>query len=116
MQADNGNALSEEPGFAPGMAEAAPVATDILLQFSPAADPAQVKAALQAVNGQQAELVRAGDAEAGPLLRVELPEGQELQGAVEILSQQPGVVFAETNEFVNIASGDAADVSGMAED
>ncbi|NDG50958.1 MAG: hypothetical protein EBY30_18435, partial [Rhodospirillales bacterium] len=32
------------------------------------------------------------------------------------LSQQPGVVFAETNEFVNIASGDAADVSGMAED
>ncbi|NCY24794.1 MAG: RpiB/LacA/LacB family sugar-phosphate isomerase [Alphaproteobacteria bacterium] len=46
------------------MTEAPPVATDILLQFSPAADPAQVKAALQAVNGQQAELVRAGDAEA----------------------------------------------------
>jgi len=116
LQSDHGNALSEEPGFAPGMAEAPPVATDILLQFSPAADSAQVKAALQAVNGQQAELVRAGDAEAGPLLRVELPEGQELQGAVEILSQQPGVVFAEANEFVNIASGDAADVSGMAED
>jgi len=115
LQSDNGNALSEEPGFAPGMAEAPPVATDILLQFSPAADPAQVKAALQAVNGQQAELVRAGDAEAGPLLRVVLPEGQDLQGAVEILSQQPGVVFAETNQFVNIASGDAADVSGMAE-
>jgi subtilisin family serine protease len=115
LPSDNGNALSEEPGFAPGMTEAPPVATDILLQFSPAADPAQVKAALQAVNGQQAELVRAGDAEAGPLLRVVLPEGQDLQGAVEILSQQPGVVFAETNQFVNIASGDAADVSGMAE-
>jgi subtilisin family serine protease len=108
--------LFDEFGVAPEMAASPPMAIDILLQFSAGADLAQVKAALQAVNGHQAELVRAGDADAGPLLRVELPKGQDLQGAVDILSEQPGVVFAEPNQFVNIVSDEAADVAGMAED
>jgi len=112
----SGNGLFDEFGVAPEMAASPPMAIDILLQFSAGADLAQVKAALQAVNGHQAELVRAGDAEAGPLLRVELPGGQDLQGAVDILSEQPGVVFAEPNQFVNIVSDEAADVAGMAED
>jgi len=96
-----------EHGFAPEMAATPPMATDILLQFGRDADPVQLRAALQAVNGTQVEVVRAADGQAGPLLRVELPEGQDLQGAVEILSQQPGVVFAEANQIVNIASGEA---------
>ena len=112
----SGNGLFDEFGVAPEMAASPPMAIDILLQFSAGADLAQVKAALQAVNGHQAELVRAGDADAGPLLRVELPKGQDLQGAVDILSEQPGVVFAEPNQFVNIVSDEAADVAGMAED
>ena len=112
----SGNGLFDEFGVAPEMAASPPMAIDILLQFSAGADLAQVKAALQAVNGHQAELVRAGDADAGPLLRVELPGGQDLQGAVDILSEQPGVVFAEPNQFVNIVSGEAADVAEMAED
>ena len=112
----SGNGLFDEFGVAPEMAALPPMAIDILLQFSAGADLAQVKAALQAVNGHQAELVRAGDADAGPLLRVELPKGQDLQGAVDILSEQPGVVFAEPNQFVNIVSGEAADVAEMAED
>jgi len=111
------DAPADDVGFVPEMGVAPPVATDILLQFSPGADPVQVAAALDAVNGKQAEVVRAGDAEAGPLLRVELPEGHDLQDAVDVLSGLPGVVFAETNEFVNIASDEAApDLDGMAVD
>jgi len=109
--------LSDEGGFAPQIGVAPPVATDILLQFSQGVDPAQVSAALQAVNGRPAELVRAGDGEAGPLLRVELPEGQDLQESVGLLAAQPGVVFAETNYFVNIASGEAvSDLVGLTVD
>jgi subtilisin family serine protease len=114
---NGGNTLSEDVDFAPEMTAAPPLATDILLQFSHGADAAQVNAALHAVNGRLAEVVRAGDAEAGPLLRVELPEGQGLQDAVDVLSGQPGVVFAEANQFVSIASDEAAtDMSGMALD
>ena len=94
LPSDNGNALSEELGFAPGMTEAPPVATDILLQFSPGADPAQVKAALQAVNGQQAELVRAGDAEAGPLLRL-----------CKVLGPNPRAIVLGLSMFTNYAAG-----------
>ncbi|WP_368419150.1 S8 family serine peptidase [Rhodovarius sp.] len=109
--------LSDEAGFAAQIGVAPPVANDILLQFSQGVDPAQVSAALQAVNGRQAELVRAGDGEAGPLLRVELPEGQDLQESVDLLAAQPGVVFAETNDFVNIASGEAgSDLAGLSVD
>ncbi len=71
-----------------------PAPTDILLQFIAGADAAQISAALQAVGGTLAEVVRAADGEAGPLLRVELPEGQALQDAVELLASQPGVAFA----------------------
>ena len=105
---NGGNALSEDMDFAPEMTAAPPLATDILLQFGHGADAAQVNAALQAVNGRLAEVVRAADDQAGPLLRVELPQGQDLQGAVDVLSGQPGVVFAEANQFVSIASDEAA--------
>ena len=47
MPKNGGDTPFEEFGFAPEMAAAPPVATDILLQFSPGADPAQMKAALR---------------------------------------------------------------------
>ncbi len=92
-----------------------PAPTDILLQFIAGADAAQISAALQAVGGTLAEVVRAADGEAGPLLRVELPEGQALQDAVELLASQPGVAFAEPNQILEVASAEPeADVSGTA--
>ena len=84
--------------------EAPQAAIDILLQLSPGADPAQLTEALDAVGGILAEVVRAADADAGPLLRVEVPAGQSLGDAVDILAKQPGVVFAEPNQILEITS------------
>jgi len=112
--ADSGDpSLPDLPGLG-SFAEAPQMAaSDILLQFIPGADPAQISAALHTVGGTLAEIVRAADAQAGPLLRVELPEGQSLDDAIDILAGQPGVVFAEPNQILEIASLEA-DVSGTA--
>ena len=95
--------------------DAPPAAIDILLQFTPGADPAQLTDALYAVGGILAEVVRAADADAGALLRVELPMGQSLEDAVDILGKQPGVLFAEPNQILEITSpGSEAQLSGIA--
>lgn len=99
------------PGDQPAVAPPAP--TDILLQFVTGTDAAQIGAALQVVGGRLAEVVRAEDEAAGPLLRVELPEGQGQEEAIAILSAQDGVVFAEANQYLEIAPAEA-DVSGTA--
>ncbi len=91
----------------PAAAPPPPVATDILLQFAADAEPSAVRAALDAVGGTLAEVVRAADAEAGPLLRVELPAGDSLAVAVSVLAEQPGVVFAEANQILQIAALEA---------
>ncbi len=83
---------------------ASPPATDLLVQFTAAADPSQVSAALDAVGGTLGEVVRAADPQTGPLLRVELPQGQGLDDALAMLASRPGVVFAEPNQTLRVAS------------
>ena len=96
----------------PGADSAAPAGlapAEILLQFIAGADPAAIDAALRRVGGSLAEVVRAGDEQSGPLLRVELPPGPGPQHAIATLAHQPGLVFAEPNQILRIAPAEAVD-------
>ncbi|MGG5886780.1 S8 family peptidase [Falsiroseomonas sp. HC035] len=89
-------------------AELTPQATtyggDILVQFSPGLAPALLDQVLQGVAPTAVETVR-GDLpgqDDGLLLRLTLPADLSIAEATELLSVQPGVVFAEEDWQVSV--------------
>ncbi|MBW3560469.1 MAG: S8 family serine peptidase, partial [Proteobacteria bacterium] len=92
------------------------VAGEILVQFSPGADAAARSAALSAIGGGVAEVLRGGPSAAeGMLTRVSFAPGLSVEQAAEILSRLPGVRFAEPNyiQTVQATSNDPAYTSGQ---
>jgi len=97
---------------------AAPLAAyragEVLIQFDVSAKGAMQSAALQAVGGRFAEIDDDSDA-VSAVKRVTLGEGVSVEKAIEILSQLPGVRFAEPDYVVSAdaTSNDTNVVAGQ---